>query len=361
MKRGDCLLVILLGLIFRPAVTYAGSVLYATIDAPIFGGFGTNGGAEGCGFGTSGIGADMQPQVNTVTGTCGYSFTTTTGLSSTILLQGAAVATIGSVGAYSSASWTNFGAPDFTGGNWGVTAYSGIGSAAEQYLVYSIINPSPLPATYTLSMAITTDGYFSVDNSSGTILFPWGATVDAGLVGSNCYQSWSTPFGPGSGDYYVPPTTCITGPVSFPLAGCPAGTPYLDCPSMPMVSDLKIDAEVSTDLTGVTTLGPGGTYGAEDQFYSTSAITGIYATVNGVAVDPASLDIVSDAPVDSPAPAWWRSPTPPSRARCGCSAAGCSGWAASGASSFSRDDKPLCKLVAVLRKIRPVSVLPRLG
>ena len=297
MKRArTCLPVMILAVIGQPGAGYAASYVAASIDAPIFGGLGTNGGAAGCTFLTSGqedLNAEAQPPVAGVSGPCSHSYTTTTGLNSTILLTAAAQGGIGFVGADSEASWTNFGAPNFTGGNWGVTSDSEISAAGEMYLEAQVINTSLLNTlTYSIGMTITTTGEFSIYNPSDTPLFPWSGQVTSTLGG--CGISFDT----SHNAIGVPlEQSCTNVPFTFTLGPC--ATPQFPntCPYEPIIIDLKTNAVVATN-GNVTELGPGGTYGMGANFYGTSAITGIQATINGQSVDPASLDIAVNAPVE---------------------------------------------------------------
>jgi hypothetical protein len=270
----------------------AASWVAASIDSPIWGGFGTGGGVGGCTFFTGPAGVP----VATVFGGCAHEYTTTTGLESKITVSGGAYAEYGNLGAIASGSWTKFGAPSQTGGNWGVTSSSAAWSAAETRLEGSISNRLNYTREFGIIAKISGSGNMFFDNPSRVVGFPWTGQVEyfLTLTGSNsggCGGSFRVNY---SDDFNDDPTN---EPV--PLNECSAALISTLAPgeSMPFILSTGLSAKVETNSWTTNGAAWGADYGMSADFYHTLRISSLEFRIDGQLVDPDAFGITTDAPV----------------------------------------------------------------
>lgn len=270
----------------------AASFVAASIDAPIWGGFGSSGGVGGCTFfpGLAGV-----PVAN-VSGGCAHEYMTTTGLESKITVSGSAYAEYGKLGAIASGSWTKFGAPSFTGGNWGVTSNSGVWSVAETRLEGSISNRLNYTREFGIIAKIAGSGDMFFDNPSRVVGFPWTGQVDyflslAGYSSGGCGGSFRVDYSNDSNN------DLNNEPVV--LNECSAALISTLAPgeSMPFILSTGLSAKVEANSWTTNGAAWGVDYGMSADFYHTLRISSLEFLIDGEPVDPDAFGITTDAPV----------------------------------------------------------------
>ena len=223
---------------------------------------------------------------------CSRTYTTVAGTSSTITLNAVAQTGFDSIRMQSTGTWTNLGAPDFTGGNWGQTANSYSVSAGAIRIEGALYNNSNLPHVYSISSTMRMSGtmYFMDAGSSGqVILFPWAGDVTSALginlstLGGGCnlaahsYQAYLAVAAPPNGFRYD--VSCSGGVA----ANIPAHS------YTPLIWTMSANDYASTNPANLRS----GDYGVDIDFLHTAGITGIEASIDGQAINPSSLDFRS--------------------------------------------------------------------
>lgn len=223
---------------------------------------------------------------------CSHTYSTVAGTSSTITLNAVARTGFDSIRMQSTGTWTNIGAPDFTGGNWGQTAYSQSVSSGDIRIEGALYNNSDLPHVYGIHATMRMSGtmYFIDVGSYGQVdFFPWAGDVTSALgissgLGGGCnlaahsYQAGQAVPAPPNGFHYD--LSCTGGlAVAIPAHSY---TPLIWTMSAIDTASTHLGHELS-----------GGDAGVDIDFLHTAGITSIEASIDGQTVNPASLDFRS--------------------------------------------------------------------
>jgi hypothetical protein len=201
----------------------------------------------------------------------------------------------------SAGSWSNVGAPDFTHGNWGITASTTSASGGESYLQGQIRNYTDFWHTYSFNVTMQISGNVFVDNSSGNpFLFPWSSQVQGilgvtlGTGGGGCSSGGGQGVLVAPNEYHFS-STCVAGSGSVTLAPRAFG-PFGQYTYSPFLIDLRGSDYAQTNPGIVSNLS-GGNYSIDVDFFHTMALSNFQFFVDGARVDPSSVGIETDAPV----------------------------------------------------------------
>lgn len=192
----------------------------------------------------------------------------------------------------STGTWTNIDAPDFTGGNWGQTAYSQSVSAGDIRIEGALYNNSDLPHVYGISSTMRMSGtmYFMdiASYAHQVDFFPWVGDVTSVLgissgLGGGCnlaahsYQAGLAVPAPPNGFHYD--LSCTGG-----LAVTIPAHSYT-----PLIWTMSAIDTASTHVGYLS----GSDAGVDIDFLHTVGITSIQASIDGQLVNPSSLDFRS--------------------------------------------------------------------
>jgi hypothetical protein len=278
--------------VLRPIESHAASFILAQVNPSIWAG------NAACNSAASGN--VLTPVVMAIQN-CERDYTTTQGLNSSIVLTGTAVTAFGSIGTSSTGLWTNMQPPDFTNGNWGVTASVSSGSFGESFLEATVTNRSTiaaisLSATATMRL-VGTMSFQGTLSSLNPVVLPWTGTETASVafgfpsltdLAGGCDITDST---------QSPPTPVSPGVYQFDRT-CVGVMPSIMLPQMTSATfRLKITSADTAATNGNVLAYGGGTFGLNVDFSHTTSLTALQFLVNGVPVDPSTLDITTDAPV----------------------------------------------------------------
>ncbi len=249
--------------------------------------------AGGCGITSSGI---IDVPTAQIQQDCEVDYTTTAGLPSTVVMKGGAQTGLNSISMYDSAYWTNLGAPDFTGGNWGSTASFASISGGQSHLIFAVENKDPLLAiTFSMSSTLSLSGTMTYSGdrfSTDPNLLPWEGeeigilSLNLNGAGSGCNLDLGT-------NQWQQAEQTTPGQYAFAQSCTAATNTVTIAPNGYATLILDLNAANKALASNIVTQLSGGDYGIDVDFSHTAALSNFQFLVNGAAADPSAIDIVS--------------------------------------------------------------------